>query len=169
LINKKRTPATEKRKLPTATKTPRATAQTNNSIAKIEKSEKTKNEKNANEKATTKNEVTKEAPKDFIPETESIESTASKDTKDTATIPTIPTNANEPVKFLSPKDLVPKLGINDKMIRIFLRKNYPRPEKGKQWEITPEFAKRIVKDYAAKSKADKAEKTEQIQEQLTAK
>ena len=55
------------------------------------------------------------------------------------------------------------------MIRIFLRKNYPRPEKGKQWEITPEFAKRIIKDYTAKSKSDKAEKTEQIQEQLTAK
>jgi hypothetical protein len=166
MINKKRTPATEKRKQPTPIVAPLETAQTNKSIAKIEQSEKTKNEKNANEKATTKNEVLKEPPKDFIPEAESIASTASEDTKDTATIPT---NATEPTKFLSPKDLVPKLGINDKMIRIFLRKNYPRPAKGKQWEITPEFAKRIIKDYAAKSKADKAEKTEQIQEQLTAK
>ena len=107
-------------------------------------------------------------PKDFIPETESIESTASKETKDVVPVST-PTNEAESVKYLSPKDLFPKLGISDKMIRIFLRKNYPRPEHGKQWEITPEFAKRIAKDYAAKSKADKAEKTEQIQEQLTAK
>jgi hypothetical protein len=150
MINKKRTPVFDKKKLPTATKTPQENAQTNNSITKIEQSEKTKDA----------------LPKDFIPEIESIESTASKDTKDTVGIPAI---AAEPVKSLSPKDLVPKLGINDKMIRIFLRKNYPRPEKGKQWEITPEFAKRIIKDYTAKSKSDKAEKTEQIQEQLTAK
>jgi len=169
LINKKRTPATEKRKLPTSIVTPQATAQTNNSIAKIEKSEKTKNEKNASENVTMKDATTKDAaPKDFIPEKVSIESTANKGAKDKETA-TTPTNAIEPTKFLSPKDLVPKLGINDKMIRIFLRKNYPRPAKGKQWEITPEFAKRIVKDYAAKSKADKAEKTEQIQEQLAAK
>jgi hypothetical protein len=158
MINKHRTPATEKKKQHTATKTPQETAQTNNSIAKIEKQNTvTKNEKNA----TSQNEVLKEVPKDFIPEQAPIESTAGKDTKDTATIPT---NATEPTKFLSPKDLVPKLGINDKMIRIFLRKNYPRPENGKQWQISPEVAKRIIKDYTAKSKADKAEKTEQIKE-----
>jgi len=157
MINKHRNPATNKKKLPTPIVAPQATAQTNNSIAKIEKSEKTKN-------VTMKDAV----PKDFIPETESIESTASKETKDVVPVST-PTNEAGSVKYLSPKDLVPKLGINDKMIRIFLRKNYPRPENGKQWEITPEFAKRIVKDYAAKSKADKAEKTEQIQEQLAAK
>jgi hypothetical protein len=115
---------------------------------------------------TTKDATAKDAaPIDFIPETASVESTVTKDTKDTATILT---NATEPVKLLSPKDLVPKLGIDDKMIRIFLRKNYPRPEHDKQWQITPEFAKRIVKDYAAKNKADKAEKTEQVQKQLNA-
>jgi hypothetical protein len=128
MINKHRNPATNKKKLPTPIVTPQATAQTNKSIAKIEKSEKTKNGN-----VTTKNEVPQEAPKDFIPEKASIESTASKDTKDKETA-TTPTNATEPTKFLSPKDLVPKLGINDKMIRIFLRKNYPRPAKGKQRE-----------------------------------
>ena len=158
MINKHRTPATEKRKLPTPIVTPQATAQTKNSITKIEKQNTvTKDATNATAKDA--------APIDFIPETASVESTVTKDTKDTATIPT---NATEPVKLLSPKNLVPKLGINDKMIRIFLRKNYPRPEHGKQWQITPEFAKRIVKDYAAKSKADKAEKTEQVQKELNA-
>ena len=38
MINKKRTPVFDKKKLPTATKTPQENAQTNNSITKIEQS-----------------------------------------------------------------------------------------------------------------------------------
>jgi hypothetical protein len=162
MINKHRTPAIDKKKLPMSIVTPQDAVQTNKSIAIIEKSEKTKTEIDASEDLAPKGAT----PKDFIPEKASIVSTASKDTKDTVTITSTVT---EPVKLLSPKNLVPKLGINDKMIRIFLRKNYPRPEKGKQWGITPEFAKRIVKDYNAKSKETEAKKGEQIQEQLNAK
>jgi hypothetical protein len=49
---------------------------------------------------------------------------------------------------LSPKDLVPRLGTSEDMIRIFLRKNYPEVHvKNKAWSISPELAKQIEKDY----------------------
>jgi hypothetical protein len=71
-------------------------------------------------------------------------------------------------KTLTPKDLVPKLGINEKMVRIFLRKHYPQThEKNKPWSISPGLAKRIEKDYKALVKTREAEKKTRIQKDLS--
>lgn len=67
---------------------------------------------------------------------------------------------------LTPKDLTSRLGLTEKRVRALLRKSYSREAKGKRWEITPELAKRIVKDYKAKEKAKEAVKKEQIKKEL---
>ena len=137
MINKKRTPASEKRKLFTPIVAPQETAQTNNSIAKIKKSEKTKNEKIIGENTATKS----------------------------ATIETKSQNAS---KTLTPKDLVSRLGTDEKKIRIFLRKHYPQThEKNQPWSITPELAKQIEKDFKNQTKAKETEKKQQITQDLT--
>lgn len=68
---------------------------------------------------------------------------------------------------LTPKDLVSKLGISEKRVRMLLRKDYPRERKGGQWQITPELAKTIVKAYRAKEKAKEAERKLRIEKQLS--
>ena len=71
-------------------------------------------------------------------------------------------------KTLTPKDLVPKLGINERMIRIFLRKHYPQThEKNKPWSITPELVKQIEKDYKNQAKVKETEKKLRIERDLS--
>ena len=127
MINKHRTPAIDKKKLPTPIVTPQDDTQTNDSIAKIEKQN---------------------------------TSTENKSTKDTAN--------EKPSKLLTPKDFVPKLGINEKMVRIFLRKHYPQThEKNKPWSITPELGKLIEKDFKNQVKTKGVEKKLRIERDLS--
>jgi hypothetical protein len=69
---------------------------------------------------------------------------------------------------LSPKDLMPKLGASEAMVRIFLRKYYPDVHvKNKSWSLSPELAKRIETDYKNKVKAREAEKKLRIEKELS--
>jgi len=123
MINKHRTPAIDKKKLPTPIVTPQNAVKANNSIAKIEKLK--------NEKTDTANKTQNDS------------------------------------KTLTPKDLVGKLGVNEKAIRIFLRKHYPQThEKNQPWSITTELAKQIEKDFKNQTKAKEIEKKQQIEQDL---
>ena len=61
----------------------------------------------------------------------------------------------------SPKDLAPRLGTSKEMVRIFLRKYYPETHvKNKAWNISPELAQQIEKDYRKPGKCQRSrEKT----------
>ena len=68
----------------------------------------------------------------------------------------------------SPKDLVPRLGASEAMVRIFLRKYYPDVHvKNKSWSLSPELAKQIETDYKNKVKAREAEKKLRIEKELS--
>ena len=76
-------------------------------------------------------------------------------------------NENKLYRPLTPKDLVPRLGTSEDMIRIFLRNNYPQVHvKNKAWSISPELAKQIEKDYKNHVKAREAEKKRRIEQEL---
>jgi hypothetical protein len=69
---------------------------------------------------------------------------------------------------LSPKDLVPKLGASEAMVRIFLRKYYPDVHvKNKSWSLSPDLARQIETDYKNKVKAREAEKKLRIEKELS--
>ncbi len=69
---------------------------------------------------------------------------------------------------LTPKDLVPRLGTSEDMVRIFLRKNYPQIHvKNKAWNISSELAKQIENDYKNQVKAREAEKKLRIAQELS--
>jgi hypothetical protein len=71
------------------------------------------------------------------------------------------------IRTLSPKDLVPRLGTSEAMVRIFLRKYYPDTHiKNKSWSISPELARQIEADYKNKVKAREAEKKLRIEKEL---
>ena len=72
-------------------------------------------------------------------------------------------------KMLRAKDLAPKLGISEKKVRMFLRKHYPRPEKGERWEFTLDTAKQIEKDFKDSQKEKESKKQEQINKELEGK
>ena len=94
MINKHRTPAIDKKKLPMLIVTPQDAVQENNSIVEIGKA---KNKKRKKRQGRLNNE--RRHTERLIPEKASIVSTATKP-KDTVTIPN---NAAEPVKLLSPE------------------------------------------------------------------
>ncbi len=74
----------------------------------------------------------------------------------------------EILRSLSLKDLVPRLGTSEDMVRIFLLKNYPEAHvKHKAWSISPEFAKQIEKDYKNQVKIREAEKKLRIERELS--
>ena len=82
-------------------------------------------------------------------------------TKNNATI------EKELLRPLTTKDLVPRLGTSEDMVRIFLRKNYPEVhQKYKQWRISPELAKKIERDYRSQVNAREAQKMLRIQKEL---
>jgi hypothetical protein len=73
----------------------------------------------------------------------------------------------ELLRPLTPKDLVPKLGTSEDMVRIFLRRNYPElHQKYKQWLISPDLAKKIERDYRSQVNAREAVKKLRIQKEL---
>jgi hypothetical protein len=73
-------------------------------------------------------------------------------------------------RSLSPKDLVPRLGTSEEMVRIFLRKYYPETHvKNKAWNISPELAKQMEKDYRNLVQAREAERKLRIQRELAGK
>ena len=80
------------------------------------------------------------------------------------------TNAPPPataIKSFSPKELVPRLGASEQMVRIFLRKHYPQIHvKNKSWNISPEMAKQIETDYKNRAAARLAEKRLRIEKEL---
>jgi hypothetical protein len=80
-------------------------------------------------------------------------------------------NAAGEKKFLrplSPKDLVPKLGASEAMVRIFLRKYYPEVHvKNKSWSLSPELARQIETDYKNKVKTREAVKKMRIEKELS--
>jgi hypothetical protein len=57
------------------------------------------------------------------------------------------------IKALTPKELATTMGLSPKRLRQILRAEYPRQEKGKDWEIPLDVAKKIEKAYKAKVKA----------------
>jgi hypothetical protein len=58
------------------------------------------------------------------------------------------------IRSFSPKELVPRLGASEQMVRIFLRKHYPQIHvKNKSWNISPEMAKQIETDYKNRAAA----------------
>jgi hypothetical protein len=66
------------------------------------------------------------------------------------------------------KDLVPRLGTSEDMVRIFLLKNYPEAHvKNKSWSINPEFAKQIEKDYKNQVRIREAERKLRIERELS--
>jgi hypothetical protein len=70
-------------------------------------------------------------------------------------------------RLLTPKDLVPRLGTSEAMVRIFLRKYYPEIHvKNKFWNISPELARQIEIDYKNRAKAREAEKKLRIEKEL---
>jgi hypothetical protein len=67
----------------------------------------------------------------------------------------------------SPKDLAPRLGTSKEMVRIFLRRYYPETHvKNKAWNISPELAQQIEKDYRNLVQAREAEKKLRIEKEL---
>jgi hypothetical protein len=70
----------------------------------------------------------------------------------------------------SPKDLAPRLGTSKEMVRIFLRRYYPETHvKNKAWNISPELAKQMEKDYRNLVQAREAERKLRIQRELAGK
>jgi len=70
-------------------------------------------------------------------------------------------------RLLTPKDMVPRLGTSEAMVRIFLRKYYPEIHvKNKFWNISPELARQIEIDYKNRAKAREAEKKLRIEKEL---
>jgi len=70
-------------------------------------------------------------------------------------------------RSLSPKDLVPRLGTSEEMVRIFLRRYYPETHvKNKAWNISPELAQQIEKDYRNLVHDREAEKKLRIEQEL---
>ncbi len=68
---------------------------------------------------------------------------------------------------LGPKDLVPRLGASEAMIRLFLRKYYPNIHvKNKSWTFTPEQAGQIETDYKNRVQAREADKKRRIEQEL---
>ena len=86
----------------------------------------------------------------------------------TITKPSVPIPGETKIfRPLTPKDLVPRLGTSEDMIRIFLRKNYPEVHvKNKAWNISPELAKQIEKDYKNQVNAREVEKKRRIEQEL---
>jgi hypothetical protein len=88
-------------------------------------------------------------------------------------IPHKPAGTNTPtpataIKSFSPKELVPRLGASEQMVRIFLRKHYPQIHvKNKSWNISPEMAKQIETDYKNQIKAREAQKKLRIEKELS--
>jgi hypothetical protein len=80
------------------------------------------------------------------------------------------TNAATPATTIgsfSPKELVPRLGASEQMVRIFLRKHYPQIHvKNKSWNISPELARQIEIDYKNQAKAREAQKKLRIRKEL---
>ena len=73
----------------------------------------------------------------------------------------------ELLRPLTTKDLVPRLGTSEDMVRMFLRRNYPEVhQKYKQWLISPDLAKKIEIDYRAQVNAREAQKRLRIQKEL---
>jgi len=71
------------------------------------------------------------------------------------------------IKSFSPKELAPRLGTSEQMVRIFLRKYYPEIHvKNKSWNISLELAKQIETDYKNHIKAREAEKRQRVQKEL---
>ena len=100
-------------------------------------------------------------------------------TKPSAAIQTFPNSPRQIVlnktageaklyRMLTPKDLVPRLGTSEDMVRIFLRKYYPAVHvKNKAWNIKPELAKQIENDYKNQVKAREAGKKLRIEQELS--
>jgi len=71
------------------------------------------------------------------------------------------------MRSLGPKDLVPRLGASEAMIRMFLRKYYPDiHEKNKSWIFSPGQAKEIETDYKNRVQAREAGKKRRIEQEL---
>jgi len=71
-------------------------------------------------------------------------------------------------RSLSPKDLVPRLATSKEMVRIFLRKYYSETHvKNKAWNISPELAKQMEKNYRNLVHTREAEKKLRIERELT--
>jgi hypothetical protein len=72
------------------------------------------------------------------------------------------------IKSFSPKELVPRLGTSEQMVRIFLRKYYPQIHvKNKSWNISPELARQIENDYKNRVAARLTEKRNRIEKELS--
>jgi hypothetical protein len=68
---------------------------------------------------------------------------------------------------LGPKDLVPRLGASEALIRMFLRRYYPAIHvKNKSWIFSPEQAGQIETDYKNRVKAREADKKRRIEQEL---
>lgn len=69
---------------------------------------------------------------------------------------------------LEPKQLAAKLGITPKRLRALLRTKYPRQleTKGKRWEIPPQLADKVVKEYKEAKVKQEADKKAAIAAQL---
>ena len=64
----------------------------------------------------------------------------------------------EPVKMVSTKELSAKMGVSPKRARMYLRTRYPGELKYKRWQLTPEQAKKVIRDYKAEMRQRKARK-----------
>jgi hypothetical protein len=90
-------------------------------------------------------------------------------TKSTATILASPKikKENGLLRLLCPKDLVSTFGTSEEMVRNFLRKHYSEVHvKNKHWNIRPELAKQIEKDYKNLVQARDTERKLRIEKEL---
>ncbi len=74
----------------------------------------------------------------------------------------------EETKTVTPKELASKLGIKPKRVRMILRAQYSREAKNKSWQLTPEEAKKVVREYRAKVKEKEQKRQAKIQKELEA-
>ena len=75
----------------------------------------------------------------------------------------------EAVKIITPKELAAKMGVTPKRARMYLRAHYPRDIKHKNWQLTPEKTKKIVRDYKAELREKEAKKQAQVKLELEGK
>ena len=61
------------------------------------------------------------------------------------------------------------MGTSDKKVRSLLRSSIPRDTKHKSWQVTPEQAKQVIKDYKTIIKDRESKKQAKIKQELDSK
>jgi hypothetical protein len=67
----------------------------------------------------------------------------------------------------SPRELAPRMGTSEEVVRTFLRKYYPEThESHKAWNISPSLARQIEQDFKNRARQREAERKLRIEQEL---